>query len=210
MTELADIERVLCAHQIAPSETLAVRLVGTIGPDGSWALDRVDVERSPDGVSITPHVRRVAGDAFIQMVMDLDRVERVTLPAGMHRVRVRGRERTLEEVVRVEPGVLRAPPEVTMRSAPAVPHGDLELVNVSVTARASDGFVARVEVREVVETGPGTWQAPGFIQTEGDSTAAVFTVRRPAGDGERRIDVRAIDGQGEISTPPASLLLPAR
>ncbi len=210
LTELADIERVLCAHQIAPSESLAVRLVGTIGPNGSWALDRVDVERSADGVLITPHVRRVAGDNFIQMVMPLDRVERVMLPAGTHRVRVRGRERTLEEVVRVEPGVLRAAPEVTLRSAPAVQQGDLEIVNVNVIAHVADGFVARVEVREVVGAGAGAWQPPSYVQTDGDSTVAVVTVRRPAGDRERRIDVMAIDGQGGSSKPPASLLLPAR
>ena len=144
------------------------------------------------------------------MVMPLDRVEHVTLPTGTHRVRAQGRGRTLEEVVRVEPGVLRAPPEVSLRNAPAVRHGELEWLNVSVTARAADGFVARVELREVVAAATGDWRAPESVQAEGDSAAAVFTVRRPAGDGERRIDVRAIDGQGERSAPPVSLLLPAR
>lgn len=210
MTELADVERIVCAHRIAPEETLAVRLLGTVGPDGSWALDRVTVESTPDGVVLQPQVRRVAGDAFIQMVMPLDRIERVSLPAGTHRVRARGRAGELEEIVHVEPGVLRAPPEVILRSPPAVQQGDQELVSVSAVARVADGFVARVELRQVAAGGVDAWSAPQSLQVEGDSVLAWFTVRRPAGDAERRIEVRAVDGQGETSAPPAALVLPAR
>ena len=210
VTELADIERIVCAHRIAPEETLAVRLLGTVGPDGSWALDRVTVESTPDGVVLIPRVRRVPGDNFIQMLIPLDRIEAVKLPAGTQHVRARGRGGELEEIVRVEPGVLRAPPEVVLRSSPAVQQGDQEILSVSAVARVADGFVARIEMRQAAPGGVDPWSASQSLQAEGDSVVAWFTVRRPAGDAQRRIDVRAVDGQGEISAPPASLALPAR
>jgi hypothetical protein len=207
--ELAVVERIHCAHAIAPDETLAVRLSGSIGPDGSWALDRVAVERTQDGVVLIPRVRRVAGDMFIQMVIPLDHIERLALSPGTHRVRGRGRGGELEEVVRVEPGVVRAPPEVTLRTAPAVQQGEQEWISVTTTARCEDGFIARVEMRQV-GAGDGPWTAPESMQAEGDSVMAWFTVRRPPGDARRRIEVRAVDGQGEATSPPAALVLPAR
>src|SRR5262245_56463837 len=57
----AVVESVHLAHTVAPDETLRVRLVGTVGPDGSWAADGVGVQHEPGRVVLVPRVRRVAG-----------------------------------------------------------------------------------------------------------------------------------------------------
>src|SRR5262245_60823723 len=55
---VAQVDAVLHAHLLAPSESLAVRLLGTVGPDGNWSLQELRVERTDTGVRITPVVQQ--------------------------------------------------------------------------------------------------------------------------------------------------------
>lgn len=202
---LATVEQLLLAHRLAPEETLAVRLLGTVGPDGSWALDRVDVVRVPGEVRIVPQVRRVPGDFFIQMVMPLDHaLDLPPLAAGRHRIVVEHTGGALADTVVVATGVRRPGPEVHLQAAPGAMAGTELVVPVQVEARAADGFVERVEWRD----GDGPWRAPEFSRRDGAGLQAGFTVRRPAGDEARRLAARVVDGQRSAAT--ATLVLPAR
>lgn len=202
---LATVEQLLLAHRVAPEESLAVRLLGTVGPDGSWALDRVEVVRAPGEVRIVPRVRRVPGDFFIQMVMPLDHaLDLPPLGAGQHRIVVEHRGGTLADTVVVRGGVRRAAPEVRLEAAPGTAAGTELVVPVQVEARVADGFVDRVQVRD----GDGPWREPEFSRREAGSLYAGFSVRRPAADGARRLAARAVDGQGSAAS--ATLVLPAR
>lgn len=206
--ERAQIEQVLVARAVQPGESLAVRLLGTIGPDGSWALDAVDVRREPERVVLVPRVRRVPGDAFIQMVMPLDRTLRLELPAGKHRIEVQGRDSVHTALVEVSPGAVRPPVEIDIQPRAAVDAGADAMVPVRIEARVADGFVDRIELRETSGGTTTAWRAPEMVERLGSALAATTTLRRPSGDLARKVEARAVDGQGtEAST---SITLPAR
>jgi hypothetical protein len=206
---LASVERLLLAHHVRPDEPLAVRLLGTVGPNGSWALDAVEVQRTPGRIVLVPRVRRVPGDFFIQMVIPLDHTVSLDLPAGRHRVEVRCREGTLGDSVSVALQASRAQPQVRFERGEPVETGTEIVVPVRLRAEVADGFVDRVEIRSVSGRMESPWQAPEAVERDGPALAGSQSIRRPSGDPERRVEARAIDGQGQVSAT-ATLVLPAR
>jgi len=197
------------ADTVAPGESLAVRMVGVSGPNGSWKLS--EIRRAPlpgarPGVLLSPVVSRVAGDLFIQMEIPLDQV--VWIPSGAARtltVCVAGRDTNVCRDVRVQAGARRAPAEVVLARAAAVASDPDELVPVDVRATIPSGWVAALEWAD----GDGPARRLDDAQPAGAGLAARILLRRPPGDGPRRITVKAIDGQGAASAP-AVLTLPAR
>lgn len=201
---VAEVDQLLMAHRVAPGESLAVRLLGSIGPDGSYVLESLDVETRPGHVVIHPRVRRQPGDAFISMVLPLDRTVKLRLATGRHIVEVGG----LQEVVEVAAGALRPPPEVRIESRPPVATGVELVVPVEIEARAGDGFVDRIEVRERTAAGESSWRDAESTQRQDEVLRAWITIRRPAGDSVRTLEVRAVDGQGDVAG--SRLVLEAR
>jgi len=132
------------------------------------------------------------------------------LPRGQSVLEVRGRERTLVERIEVEPGTRRPPPETSLQAGAATPADAELIVPITIVARAGDGFVQRIEVRETAGARAGAWHAPESVQREAAALHAWISVRRPAGDPERRIEARAVDGQGAVDPTPAVLVLPKR
>jgi hypothetical protein len=204
--ELADVEKLFVARRIQPAESLAVRLLGTVGSDGSWALERVEVQRSPGRLVLLPRVRRVPGDNFIQMLVPLDRTVRVALPAGRYRVEARGRAGVVGTEVVVEADAQRTPPQAFVDLQSEAPDGDDLVTSMRLEGRVADGFVDRIEVREVSSNGAGAWHAPEFMERTAAGLQGTMSIRRAAQDGERRVQVRALDGQGTWSPVVESVL----
>ena len=204
--ELAEVEKLLVARRILPAESLAVRLVGSIGPNGSWALDRIDVERSPGRIVLVPRVRRVPGDFFIQMVVPLDRTVRLQVPAGRTRIEVHGRAGNHGTEVLVEEGVQRESPQAYVDLQAETMDGDDLVAVLRVEGRVADGFVEKLEVREMGADRTGPWRAPESAERTATGVEGLVTLRRAAGDPERRVQARAQDGQGTWSPVVESLL----
>jgi hypothetical protein len=205
----AVVESVHTVHQVAPGDTLRVRLRGTVGADGSWAADGVDVRRERDRVVLVPRVKRVPGSVFIQMVIPLDVTVPLVLAPGDWTLEVHGREAEPQRqslVVRAGAEPPLAVVELTSQPAIAVDGG--AMLPVRARARIADGWVQRLEVRGF-GADPGVWRDPGTAISEGTALSADFGVLRPLGDPARRIEARAVDGQGRASAT-ATLELPAR
>ncbi|UCE03373.1 MAG: hypothetical protein JSW67_04060 [Candidatus Latescibacterota bacterium] len=196
---MADVDAVLHCSTLAPGESLAVRLLGTIGPNGAWSLRDVHVEQAPGRIVITPEVNHVTGQMVIQMVMPLDRTLHLKLEPGMHRIEVRGREGTQVDSVRVTAGAQRPPPETRI----AVDDAPAATALVTMTAEPGDGFVERIEYRELDATGASAWREAGGAERRGRTL--VVRLQLPAG---RVIEARAVDGQGGVDPTPASATLP--
>ncbi len=79
---LAEVERMEVPDRVASSDTLTVRLVGTVGPNGCYSLDRLDVERGVEQIQIRPLVDRVhRRDAMCTMaIVPLDETLRLSPP----------------------------------------------------------------------------------------------------------------------------------
>lgn len=206
---LATIESVEAARQVAADETLRVRLRGVVGPDGSWAADTVLVRHDGQHIVIEPRVRRVPGEMFIQMVIPLDVVVAVPLAAGTWMLEARGRGGVQRiDNIEVGAGLERVPPVVELEAATAQVVDGGAMLPIRVRAKPSDGWIARIEVRGF-GSDPQQWRDPGPALPEGSSLVADFGVLRPPGDAPRRIEARAVDGQGGTSAV-ATLELPAR
>jgi hypothetical protein len=199
-TQRAAVEQMLAARHVRPDEKLAVRLLGTVGPDGSWALDGVDVQREPGRCVLVPRVKRVPGDFFVQMVVQLDHTVILELPAGKTRVEAQGRDSVLVCNVEVAPDVRRDPPNVRCQPSTTAPAGVDSIVTLQIDAEVADGFVDRVEVREVSAGTTTEWRAADFTQREESGVRASVTIRRPRKDAERRVEARVTDGQGVTAT----------
>lgn len=61
-TEVAHVDSLTVPDEIASSDTLSIHLSGTVGPNGCYSLDRIDEERSPGQLTITPIVHHRTGD----------------------------------------------------------------------------------------------------------------------------------------------------
>ena len=72
---VASVDSIDAPSQIAPSDTLRVRLVGTVGPDGCHSFERFDVERSSGRLTLMPIVKRTTGEgiACTQAIVPLNR-----------------------------------------------------------------------------------------------------------------------------------------
>jgi hypothetical protein len=68
--------------QIAPSDTLRVRLSGTVGPNGCYSLARIDEARTAGRLTLTPLVRPPTADdqACTMAIVPLDTIHRVPPP----------------------------------------------------------------------------------------------------------------------------------
>jgi hypothetical protein len=196
---MADVDALLHSSILAPGESLAVRLLGTIGPNGAWSLRDVHVERAPGRIVITPEVSHITGQMVIQMVMPLDHTLHLALDPGLHRIEVLGREGTLVDSVRVTAGARRPPPDTRIEVGAAP--GATALVTV--TAKPGDGFVERVEYRQLDATGATAWREAGGAERRGGTL--ILRLQLPAG---RVIEARAVDGQGGVDPTPASVTLP--
>ena len=205
----AQVDALLLAHRVRPGETLEVRLLGTIGPDGSWALDSIEVRQEPGRVVIEPRIRRVAGDFFIQMVIPLDHTVSLELQPGDHRIEVLARQGVLVDTVTVTPDARRAPPTLEFGEVRPWGAGAETLEAVEFRAAVDDGWIDRLQIREVSGGRETGWRPPDQIQRVGAALEGSMTVRRPSGDPERRFEARAIDGQG-ASSQVAEIVLPSR
>ncbi len=59
---VAQVDSLDVPARISPSDTLAIRLTGTVGPNGCYSFSGFEVDRSPDRLSVTPVVTRVTAD----------------------------------------------------------------------------------------------------------------------------------------------------
>jgi hypothetical protein len=198
----ADVESLLLAHQVAPGESLAVRLLGMVGPDGSWALEDVLVRHEGDRVILVPRVRHTPGVIAVQMLVPLDRIVRFPLEPGRHVVEVQGRERTLRETVVVRRGAHRPAPTTEIHVGKQSAAGGV--VPIEIVGTAGDGFVARIEWRPLSAPGSsgaaGVWREAQSMRTEGASLQSWLELRP---EDARSIEARAVDGQGDADPAPA-------
>lgn len=199
---LADVDLVLHARAISPGESLAVRLLGTIGPDGNWSLAGIDVEHDATGLCIVPRVRRGNARQVIQMLIPLDEKIWVRLPAGSQRLEVRGSDSTFVESVAVSTGSTPRPPETHMayRSMTSMTHArDL----LSIDTSPGDGFIDAIEVRETRAGVTSEWRILDGCIREG--AELVGEIPLPEGHDLQKVEARAVDGQGQRDPSPSLL-----
>lgn len=81
-TRIAEVDRMEVPNRIDPSDTLTVRLLGMVGPNGCYSLGRVTVERASQRVQIMPLVNQVRRqDAMCTMaIVPLDETVRLDPP----------------------------------------------------------------------------------------------------------------------------------
>ncbi|MFP4227496.1 MAG: hypothetical protein ACLFTE_01560 [Salinivenus sp.] len=79
-TLLAQVDTVEAPDRIAPSDTLHLRLRGTVGPNGCYSLVRVERERTPTEVTLRPVVRHSDQDVCTMAVVPLNEVVAVPPP----------------------------------------------------------------------------------------------------------------------------------
>lgn len=72
--DTATVDRIDAPSQIAVSDTLTVHLYGSIGPNGCYSLARIDEDRSPDHITLTPLVQPPTGQdrACTMAIVPLD------------------------------------------------------------------------------------------------------------------------------------------
>ena len=81
-TLIAEVDSIKVPARIVTTDTLAVRLQGTVGPNGCYSFNRMAIERSPRQVRLVPLVSRTTqGDAACTMALvPLDETVRVDPP----------------------------------------------------------------------------------------------------------------------------------
>ena len=191
----AEVQEVLCARHIAPSESLRVRVLGVIGPNGAYSLEAMRVNQQAGRVVVDPRVRRAEGGMYIQMLIPLDSTLALVLPPGTHVLEVLGTSPSFTAEVQVTAAADRAAPETS--SEPAAASGG----QVWLQGTTAEGWVEAIEWR--VEGAGGPWQRAEEIERRGAGLRCV--ARAPAGT---RIEARAVDGQGVADPSPATLRLP--
>jgi len=70
--DVATVDSVYAPAHIAASDTLSLRLTGTVGPNGCHSFDGFDVERADDQLTITPVVEHRTGQMCTQAIVPLD------------------------------------------------------------------------------------------------------------------------------------------
>jgi hypothetical protein len=154
----------------------------------------------------------VPRDYFLQRVIPLDHTVSVELEAGEYALEVRDRERTVTDSVRVSADAPRAAPVVQLEPAAGGPATGPDAARVytrGFRAEVADGWIERVELREIAGGQTTPWRAPEAVQRDGAALQGTISVRQAPGDPARRIEIRAVDGQGAVS-PPVEIALPAR
>ncbi|MFB6249640.1 MAG: hypothetical protein ABEL97_13830 [Salinibacter sp.] len=71
---VATVDSLHAPARVAPSDTLNLRLTGTVGPNGCYSFDGFDVERSTDRLRITSVVTHRTGEGLVctQAIVPLD------------------------------------------------------------------------------------------------------------------------------------------
>jgi hypothetical protein len=71
---VATVDSLYAPARIAPSDTLSLRMTGTVGPNGCYGFDAFDVERSADRLQVAPVVVRRTGEGIMctQAIVPLD------------------------------------------------------------------------------------------------------------------------------------------
>jgi len=79
---IAEVDRIEAPSRIGTTDTLSVRLRGTVGPNGCYSFNRMATERSPRQVRLVPLVQRASrGDAACTTALvPLDEAVRVDPP----------------------------------------------------------------------------------------------------------------------------------
>lgn len=79
---IAEVDSIGVPARIAPTDTLSVRLRGTVGPNGCYAFGRTAIERAPQQVRLVPLVQRPSRkDAACTMALvPLDETVRLDPP----------------------------------------------------------------------------------------------------------------------------------
>lgn len=79
---IAEVDSIEAPPRIGTTDTLAVRLQGTVGPNGCYSFNRMAIERSPRQVRLVPLVQRASrGDAACTMaVVPLDETVQLDPP----------------------------------------------------------------------------------------------------------------------------------
>jgi hypothetical protein len=79
---VATVDSLDAPARISPSDTLSVRLRGTVGPNSCYTFDRFDVDRSADRLTVTPVVEHVTkeGTACLTVVIPLSRTYKAAPP----------------------------------------------------------------------------------------------------------------------------------
>jgi hypothetical protein len=196
----AEVHEVLCARNIAPGESLRVRVIGVIGPNGAYSLQELHVTQQAGRVVVDPRVRRAEGGMYIQMLIPLDSTLALALAPGKHVLEVLGTSPAFTAEVQVTSGADRAAPQTS--SEPAAAGGGAD-VQVWLQGSSADGWVEAIEWR--VEGSGGPWQRAEEVERRG---AGLRCVVRVPGAPATRIEARAIDGQGVADPSPATLQLP--
>ena len=79
---IAEVDSIRVPSRIGITDTLSVRLQGTVGPSGCYSFNRMAIERAPRQVRLVPLVQRASrGDAACTMALvPLDETARVDPP----------------------------------------------------------------------------------------------------------------------------------
>ncbi len=77
---VADVDSLGVPAHIAPSDTLSVHIVGTVGPNGCYSLDRIEEERSEGQLTLTPVVRHVTDRMCTMALVPLEETYEVAPP----------------------------------------------------------------------------------------------------------------------------------
>lgn len=77
---IATVDSLVAPQRIAPTDTLTVRLMGQVGPNGCYSLAGIDASRDADGVRLVPRVRHERGGMCTMAIVPLDATHRVDPP----------------------------------------------------------------------------------------------------------------------------------
>lgn len=79
---LARVDRMDVPDRIAPADTLSVHLSGIVGPNGCYALDRIETDRDSNEVTLRPVVQPPTSDdqACTMALVPLDTTHRIPPP----------------------------------------------------------------------------------------------------------------------------------
>lgn len=77
---IAEVDSIVAPSRIEVSDTLSVRLRGTVGPNGCYSFSRTATERSPRQVRLVPLVNRTTQGACTMALVPLDETVQVDPP----------------------------------------------------------------------------------------------------------------------------------
>jgi hypothetical protein len=77
---MAEVDSIEAPSRIGTTDTLSVRLQGTVGPNGCYSFNRMAVERAPRQIRLVPLVSRATQGGCTMAVVPLDETVRVDPP----------------------------------------------------------------------------------------------------------------------------------